>query len=187
MNEFPILIFVLHTLAFLVNVLIFFQDLKERLVSIWTFPVLFFCFLLSALIQNNGLSEVFPVITGNLLFLSIQFVLVNFYFFIKKKTFVSLINRYIGWGDVFFFLAITPLFSNILFILAYISGLIFSLFLVLLWNIIFQKTEKIPLAGLLALYINILILFFWIIPDFDIFNYQNNWLHNILLNYGNGY
>ncbi|WP_169668979.1 hypothetical protein [Flavivirga algicola] len=94
----------------------------------------------------------------NFVFLLINISGLTLYFSIKEKVFVNPIDRFIGLGDIVFFIAITPLFKLETFIPFFIVGLLFSLLLYAI-ILLFKKIKTIPLAGYLALYlvINIVI------------------------------
>lgn len=88
----------------------------------------------------------------NICFLVINIFGLILYYSLKNKSFVNPIDSFIGFGDILFFLAITPLFNFKPFILFFIIGLIFSLMLFGVLNA-FKKTETVPLAGYFAIFL----------------------------------
>lgn len=72
-----------------------------------------------------------------------------------------------GLGDLLFFVAVVPLFSTYNYILFFITGMLFSIvgFLVIRLT---TKTELVPLAGLLGLYI-VVLKFISYTTGFDLF------------------
>lgn len=127
----------------------FYQDIKNRAIHI-VLPILIF---VSALIINYYSSHlVLKGILLNVAFITINIVGLVVYFSIKNRAAINPIDKSIGLGDIVFFLAITPLFGLQSFILFFISGLIFSLLFQTIYNL-FKKTETIPLAGYLSLFL----------------------------------
>ncbi len=134
---------------------VLFQDVKSRSIHV-ILPISIFglCLWVNAL---STLLE-FKVIFYNLGFIGINLLGLVIYFTIKTKSFVNPIDRFMGLGDVAFFIAITPLFDLKDFMLFFIVGLIFSL-MVHGISALFKRTKTIPLAGYLSVLLafNILI------------------------------
>ena len=64
-----------------------------------------------------------------------------------------------GWGDLLFFLAITPFFSPVFFCLFIVFGSTISIIIKIVYDFTHkEKAPNIPLAGNLALLLSILIL-----------------------------
>lgn len=72
-----------------------------------------------------------------------------------------------GLGDVLFFVAVIPFFSSYNYILFFITGMLFSILGFLVIKLV-VKTDLVPLAGLLALYL-ILLKVGSYISGFDVF------------------
>ncbi|WP_143273623.1 hypothetical protein [Aquimarina sp. MAR_2010_214] len=93
----------------------------------------------------------------SLLFIGINFISIVAYFSIKKSKFQNPFKQHVGIGDLVFLIAVIPLFSFRNYMLFFISGMILSLVLYM----IFQNKSKqktIPLAGYLSLYIIIVMI-----------------------------
>ena len=129
---------------------IIFQDIKDRLVSVWIFPVL----LIVVLFQHNSslleLRNHLSVYGLNLFIIAIQFILVGLTYYLRKKGLNKLFNS-IGGGDLLFFIILIVDFSTLHFLLFYTLALIFSMLLHSLLLILKPGNDKrIPLAGYMA-------------------------------------
>lgn len=94
------------------------------------------------------------VLLHTLSFLVITILGLYLYLVLKHR---KLINPFlsVGKGDFLFFIAVIPYFSTPNYILYFITGMLFSIFSFLIIKIT-AKTNLVPLAGLLALYMIIL-------------------------------
>ncbi len=123
------------------------EDFKHRAVRIFWFPMA----LLMATIYALGFIEFKKMIENTsliLAFLVIQSVLLMAYFVIKNKKWINLTDQYIGWGDVLLMLVIIPLFSPFVYLLFYLSSLLFTISFVLLYQVVYKPMTFIPLAGI---------------------------------------
>ncbi len=127
---------------------IFFQDLKDRAVSWYFFPLLFlFTFLLR--LQKIDITSCLLDCGLNMLFVIVQLVMVWGYFSVKSRKFVNITKDYLGIGDILFLLAITPLFSPVVFVLFYVTSLLVIVISIILIRLVkANKNDYIPLAGL---------------------------------------
>ncbi len=127
-----------------------YQDFKDRAISAWlllTFLILSFWLgsyqLRISELLLNGLI--------NLGFISLQLALISIYFSIRNGYLVNIADRYIGWGDILFFIPLATLFSTSYFILFYVLALMVSLVGFLIYKqLIHRQVATIPLAGLMA-------------------------------------
>lgn len=132
------------------------QDFKERSIFAWL-PIAIFSifFLRSYLIQ--GLQTTLSISCINSFVIILQLAFLFIYFSIKKKKIYNIVDTQLGLGDVFFLFSLTPFFSVYNFILFFTISLltIISFYLIALnkKNI----SMNIPLAGILSLYIVIII------------------------------
>ena len=142
---------------FLIVVLIFvfFQDLKNRTIHVGL-PIA--VFLLSVFINYLSRDLELKFIAYNMAFILINIIGLVLYFSFKNKRFINPIDRFIGLGDLVFFLAITPLFHLKVFMLFFIFGLLFSLLIHMVF-VFFKQKKTIPLAGYFSLFfiINVII------------------------------
>lgn len=161
MNPIIIKIILLTSLA-----LIFYQDLIERAVWWFLFPV----FLMTGgyLYFEQSLGSLYWInISFNLLI--IAFIISLSFLYAKLKMKVIFFKEAFGPGDLLFFLGFSVAFPTISFSVLFVFSLIFSLGL----HIIFsrkKKQETIPLAGFASLFL--------------IFIYLSNWFgmfHNLYM------
>lgn len=129
-------------------ILIFFQDVKDRLVYWFLYPLVG----LLAYIINSREIGIWPSITNAAFNLLLTvFVLGCSYTYVavvKKRKFL---NESIGAGDVLFFICLPFTFAPIAFIILFIFSLIFSLLLHLIFKA-GQADKTVPLAGYMALF-----------------------------------
>jgi len=150
--------------------IIIIQDLKSRAISWWTIPLLLGSIMYVRLVDLDW--NIFLLEGGmNLLFLSLQFLLVTIYFSIKKRQITNIADTYLGLGDILFLIPISFLFPTINFVLFYITSVIAVLIGFLFYKkLINRNVETIPLAGGQAIYL-MLVLFFSKVFDFNMEGY----------------
>ncbi|MCD2257584.1 hypothetical protein KWG70_00040 [Psychroserpens sp. XSD401] len=127
--------------------MIFYQDIKERQVYWFLFPLVALC--AGVLLYQNMLPELFfTTIIINLLFMVVLLLVVYLYSRIKLKTQIS---KTFGLGDGLLFLALIFTFSSVSFLILFVFGLVFSLVIHLAVK---KKSEftTVPLAGYLSLF-----------------------------------
>ncbi|MFL1012609.1 hypothetical protein [Flavisericum labens] len=133
---------------------ILYQDVKERLVYWFLFPMVALC--LGMLFYSNVIPQMFfASVFMNLIFIAILLLVVLLYSKIKLKT---KFNTVFGSGDIVFFLAMVFSFSTITFMILFISALIFSLVLHL---VVKNKQRSVPLAGYMSLFFGLVYLGYW--------------------------
>ncbi|PWH83978.1 hypothetical protein DIS18_05370 [Algibacter marinivivus] len=136
--------------------MVFLQDIKERKVYWFLFPVIGICS--GMLMYLNTFSQLFyTTVAINLIFVGLLIGVVFLYSRIKLKTSVS--NTF-GLGDGLLFLALAFSFFSVSFLILFVFGLLFSLVLHLF---IKQRTkqETVPLAGYLSLFFAIAYISHW--------------------------
>jgi hypothetical protein len=140
---------------------IFWQDMKDRMVSWVLYPIAAILFSAVFILNTNFFvaltqSAVNLVLTAIVLFVSYVYVV------IAKKTF----SQNIGIGDLLFFISISLGFATIPFVILFIFSLVFSLVM----HITFKNRTPhptVPLAGYMALFfVGICILSFFIEPKY---------------------
>ncbi len=140
-----------YIVLFIVLLVIIIQDIKHRAIHI-VLPVLLFFTALVINHLDHALS--YANIAYNIIFIAVNVLGLFIYFSIKEKRFFNPIDSMLGLGDIFFFIAISPLFSLKAFIVFFVSGLIFSLIIHLVSNI-FKKANTIPLAGYMSVFLSL--------------------------------
>lgn len=131
-------------------VAIAFFDFKMRAVYTWLFPVLGISLLCLKMLE---LKPVFldGQIAINLLFLTIQFAVLQLYFKIKTGVWGQIMDKKMGWGDVAFLLCIALYLPFLLFFTFYVVSLIIILGMTAALPKWRKSNIGIPLAGCQAL------------------------------------
>lgn len=154
------------------------QDFKNRAISAFL-PVLIFVVSFLYAYFLFGFPDV-AISTGmNIILLSFQFLLLYLYVRIFKKT-ENLTNSYLGWGDILFLLALSPLFAPFNFILFNLAAFVSVAIGYYLYPILNPNADKhIPLAGLVAILAGAAMLY---LKTTHLYNtmYDNYWLINAL-------
>ena len=134
------------------------QDFRLRAIHWLWIPALAALFVVqnadhlptSALLFNLGF---------NLAFLLLQAIVLTIWFSMRERKFTNIIDRYIGLGDILFFVALAFAFEPVSFVLVFTVTLLFSLigyggFLLLRPH----SNQQIPLAGLMAIPIAVIVI-----------------------------
>lgn len=153
-----------------------YQDLLYRAVYWFCFPLL--AAVMFMLKYNlSGFQEALTQAGYGLAFLIVQLTILWIYFSIKKKTLINLTNDYLGWGDVLFLAAIAFYLSPASYILFYVISLIAVLLYTLLAARLSDKARNphIPLAGLQAALLVLMVLADYVSPKFML--YDDSWLY----------
>ena len=161
-------------------ILIFVQDVRNRSVYWFLFPVLVVLFVIVHSLQHHLFAENWQAVLVNIGFLVVQYLIVSVYFSIKSKQWVNITDNLLGWGDILFLLCITVYLSALNFLLFYVTSLIISLLIWLIWQLISKKKNKqIPLAGLQALIFTVFLAVDWWFRSFDLTN--DTWLLSLIM------
>ncbi len=153
----------LQIILFSALTMVFVQDLKYRAIHI-LLPAIILIVGLIIFFRNQYL---WVNIVYSSMFLCFVFVGLFMYTSIKKRAIINPFKQVIGIGDVLFFIAVIPFFAIYNYILFFITGMLFSVLGFLVMRS-FVKTELVPLAGLLALYLMLLKIISYI-QGYDIF------------------
>jgi len=146
----------LFLFLFVCLLIIAYQDFKYKSVSWLLFPVLLIISFFISVLQIK-FNRLFISFFYNFSFITLQLIILTIYFSLKKKRFVSIINNFLGLGDVLFLIAVAFLFLPVNFILFNITGFFFTL-LIFSFALFGKSTHyRIPLAGTLSFLLNVLI------------------------------
>ncbi|WP_299363517.1 hypothetical protein [Winogradskyella sp.] len=136
---------------------VFYQDVKERLVYWFLFPVIAICS--GILLYNNMFYEAIKTtLIINFAFVLFLVLVVLGYSKFKLNTSIS---QTFGLGDTLLFFALAFTFSSISFLVLFVFGLIFSLTLHLLIKRRSVEHKTVPLAGYLSLFFAIAYVSHW--------------------------
>jgi len=152
--------------AIVVLTLIAYHDFKHREIywALFLFIALFF-FIDGQ--TNMPLNEYLLNTLYNIIFVSVQFLFVYLFYRIRGIDFKSLINNIIGLGDILFITIMSLAFPWQSFLLYYIGGLVFTLFV---WLCFKFKNNLIPFAGLLSIYCAIILILEFLLPQYERFS-----------------
>lgn len=143
------------SLIFIVAIFLFslvvFEDFRSKSLPLWLL-VLIIIGVLYYTISAIGFNMFIINFGLNMLLLLLQLVAVFFYFSLKHKKFVNVIDTYIGLGDILFFISCAVVFAPINFLIFQITSLLIAAAFFGLYFLILKPSIRfIPLAGVQAL------------------------------------
>lgn len=148
---------VTRLILLLVFLVILYQDVKERMVYWFLFPLV--ALVSGILFYNSTLPELFVVsVLTNLLV--VVFLLIVVYVYARFKLKESF-NKVFGLGDVLLFLALAFSFSSVSYIVILVFSILFSLVLHQILNFKL-KEPTVPLAGYMGLFFMLVHVSYWI-------------------------
>ena len=127
-------------------VCVVFQDLKDRYVYWFLFPLIGCCAGL-LFVQETSATLFFETLSMNLVFIGVLIGLIFLYSTFKLKVKLS---KTFGLGDGLLFIALAFSFAQLTFMIVFVFGLVCSLLLHLVLKK--NKTETVPLAGYMSLF-----------------------------------
>lgn len=151
--------------------MIFWEDMRSRLVHWFWFPLLVTGFIILRYSVEESLPEIAFSSAASLGFIALQLLLVSLYFSFKAKRWVDITTSLLGWGDVLLLMSIAFYFALPSFLLFYVL----SLLVILIGWLIYQRFAKrpatlIPLAGLQAVILLFTLTMQWWRPDWMLFD-----------------
>ncbi len=145
--------FFLELILIATLILVFFQDLKHRLVDWYLFPVIGM-FGSVLLLQTIGTEEYLFYVFINILLVSLILFLLYIYARFKMKK--PLLNHSLGLGDILLFYGMALCFPTLSFLIFFIFSIFFSLLISIYLKYKNPNDYKtVPLAGLMALFFGI--------------------------------
>lgn len=143
--------------------LVFIQDLKLRAIHI-LLPI---TILIFGLISYFGKGYSVLNLLYTVSFLVITVGGLYLYLSAKNRKSTNPFKKNMGIGDLFFFISVIPFFALHNYILFFITGMLFSIIgFMIIRSVV--KTDLVPLAGLLALYLIILMVISYV-TNYDFF------------------
>ena len=125
------------------------QDIRTRLISIYLLVGLFVLNFVGEVI-NNGIEYTFQLTGINTLLIGFIFGLTFLYFKGFRKV-NNPLTTHLGWGDILFFLALTPLFYPIIYSYTFILMTLLSTIIGVVLYLNKGKEVTIPHAGISAI------------------------------------
>lgn len=141
---------------FICLLLVSFQDWKYRRIHVML-PILIFIFsyFLEQSKNNNNIAWRTMVLNSAFFLTTLGFLII--YMSIKHKKFLNPFQNYFGFGDLLFYISLTPMFLLHNYILFFILSMIFAISMQILFKKIIQE-NSVPLAGFSAIFL-ILVIF----------------------------
>jgi hypothetical protein len=145
--------FIITLALILVFIWVFVDDIRKRSVHVLSF-VLIFSLSILCNVDNKRLStDLFLDLVFNLLFVAVLSIFILGYLSVRYKAHPIEFRRYIGAGDLLFWIAITPLFPMAGFVPHFVASLVSTLILHWFFCLLpFYKGTTVPLAGIQGLY-----------------------------------
>ncbi len=141
--------YLIKILLILVLLLVFYEDISDKLVHWFLFPIL--GFLLGSLHKSSVEVSVFLVTIGiNILLVSI--VLLLLYGYSKLILRSRFLNKSFGLGDLLLFYALSIGFPTVTFAILFAFSIFFSLVIHLLINRLKKGKQTVPLAGYISFF-----------------------------------
>jgi len=140
---------VVYSLFLLTLGYVFYTDVKDREIALYTLLVLVFSGGYLAL-ESQSFKVVGLFWLLNSVFIAIQYGVLMLYLELRYKEGRQLFSKWIGIGDLLFFLAIGMYYSINEFVFVYLGSLLFSALVFLSFR---SRLKTIPLAGFSALFI----------------------------------
>ena len=141
--------------------IIFFQDFKERQVSLWVL-LLFGALTITSVVYFRDLQTLLYNSLGTLMYGGFIWLMLKLYLCLKFKKNKAIIDQQLGMADVLVIFFIGMTFNTIGMIFFFCFGFVFSLLAFLIYSALKKDadTQSIPLAGLLVFFyvISIIIL-----------------------------
>jgi len=158
---------IIQFVLYFVLLILTIQDFRLRAVHWILFPIILMLFIADSL-SHVELKDYISGVAINLLLVSAQGVILFVYYIVQGKKLKHILTRILGLGDILFIIIMAFAFSWTSFILFYIAGLIFALFFWMIRIFITGNNRGlVPLAGLLAIYMIIVMIAGAFIPEID--------------------
>ncbi len=142
------------TILLICLIIIFFQDWKYRSIHV-VLPIILFIIAIFIIAKKTKI--LFELIAYNSAFIILILTILIVYMSIKNKQFLNPFQNYFGLGDLFLYIAITPLFLLKNYVVFFILSMLFAIILQIGLKKI-MKQNSVPLAGFSALLLLILII-----------------------------
>lgn len=127
---------------------IVYQDFQERMISSWILLLLGCLGAYRAFVSADWQGW---FLLFNALFILIQLLGVSLYFSIKEQQWVNISQKYLGIGDILYFVVLLPFFSPVQFCCFFIGALILTVLGGLFYQWSIKPLQTIPLAGAMSL------------------------------------
>lgn len=154
------MITIVYIFFFLVLAYIFYVDVKEREITLYSLLALTFTGGVLAL-EQHPVEWVGQFWILNIIFIGVQYGLLTLYLELRYKEGKLIFIKWIGLGDLLFFISVSIYYSFDEFALVYLGSLLFSAILFICFK---SRLKTIPLAGFSALFILFFEIYKMLIP-----------------------
>jgi len=144
-----VLIFAYIAFFFLL-IITFLQDVKDRAVDWYIFPLLLISVVFIRWIEGNSILANTGELLFNSAFILFQISSLFLYLFIKERKLSNIINQYLGLGDILFWVVLAVFLQSVSFLLFYSASIFFIVLMVGVRRVVKKEIGTIPLAGLQA-------------------------------------
>ena len=127
-----------------------YQDFRYRWVGSIYFPMLI-ALQIGLSCALIGWDELWRYTLVNLMLLTLLFLVLTLYFSLRNRKWTNIINKYIGLGDVIFFVFLSLAFSPFNFLAFFVTSLLVILIIYFLFVRKDLENYKIPLLGGMAI------------------------------------
>ena len=134
-----------------------YTDFKDRAVPVFLLLALLLTSFLNTFLQVDITTALWQLFTNTALVLLLLGSLL-IYYRLKQGSFKQVVNQKLGLGDIVFWLAITPLFSLVNFILFFVSSLLAVLLIMIVRIASGRPVTLVPLAGYQALVLMVIMI-----------------------------
>jgi len=124
-----------------------YQDFKTRLISVWLLLIFTVINIIGYLFYSS-FSQLIENIIFCICYFLFSYLIIIFFYFLKTRKFVKIINAKIGLADIILFIAIGFTIEPFAFILFFSASFILSLLIQLLF---IHRNKQVPLAGIMVL------------------------------------
>ncbi len=136
----------LNILVVLLLITLIYQDFKYRYALWFIFPILIISQFFLSYISIDW-EELWRNTVVNLMLMTLHFLVLTLYFSLRNRKWINIINKYIGIGDVFFFIFLSLAFSPFNFLAFFVFSLLAILIIYSLTIKSNLRKYKIPLLG----------------------------------------
>lgn len=171
------MVWLLYIITLSVLAVTFYQDYKYRAVSWFLFPTMFTTFLMLNIYKTSWMEMMYHSII-NFGFISLIFGVITVYFSLKYGKIVNITKQLIGWGDILFLICLGVLFSPMNFMLFFTCSLFIIVVFSLFYKLYSASEPQIPLAGLQAMFLIVLMVLNLVFPFFSLSN--DSWMFYFL-------
>lgn len=166
----------LYIIILILLAIITYQDFTNRLISWIILPILFISGA-SIAIMNTSLIVVLTNSTYNFSFIGLQLLILTGFISLKERRLINITQKYLGWGDILFFVAIASLLPFASYFIFYLLSLFITILFILMLKAFNKFKDHIPLAGSMSIQLIFLLSVFLFIDESMLYNEDWIWYY----------